>query len=126
MNIVEISSGAAEVLAKLPVDPAKEVIEELIGDSARLWRFKNLIRIAEKASEFAKDRGLSSEQMRQTSMHVGLPWIEKASRFDDETLQAKWAELLLSVVNENQDRYSMAPTMQILEQLDPWDCEVLD
>ena len=60
-------------------------------------------------------------------MHVGLPWIEKASYCDVSELQERRAELFLSLATMGDESYSSSTTfMRILEQLNPWDYKVLD
>ena len=83
LSLVEIAAGAAKWLKKLPLGPAKEQIGELIGDSVRLRRLKNLERIMGEVDRFAETRGLRADQVRVLSLHVGLPWIDKASLCED-------------------------------------------
>ena len=123
-----MTSGALSWLFKiLPLEPFKEQVGELFGDIARGWRFSNIARVMNKVDEKARKLGFDSSEAKALVTYVGLPLIEKASYCDDDLLQEKWAELFLSVVTGSPDRYSMGTTyMHILEQLDPWDCAVLD
>ena len=124
---VGLVGGAEKWLRKLPIGPAKRQIGEWVGDSLRLSRLKHLASIMEKMHRFAAKRGLTPEQAKALALHVGLPWIEKATLCEDESLQEKWAALLLSLVTEKHPEYSAGATyVRILGELDPWDCKVLD
>ena len=128
LSVVEIAGkGAAKWLEKLPLGPAKAQIGELIGDSVRLWRLKNLGRIMGEVDRVAESRGLGVDQVQALSLHVGLPWIDKASLCEDDDIQKRWAELFLSLGTEPHPKYSAGATyVRILAELDPWDCAVLD
>ena len=126
LSLVEITEGAAKWLKKLPLGPVNEQLGELIGDSVRLWRLKNLARIMDNVDRFAAKRGLSADQVRALTLHVGLPWMDKASLCGDDDLQRKWAELFLALGTESHPKYSAGATyVRILAELDPWDCAVL-
>ena len=120
-------SMASEWVKKLPLGPAKQQMGELIGDSVRLWRLRHLARIMEKVHVSADRRGLDSTQAEVLALHVGLPWIEKASLCENDELQDRWAELFLSLATEKHPEYSAGATyVRILGELDAWDCKVLD
>ena len=126
-DLIEFTKGASMWLEKLPLSPLKEQTGELIGDTVRLWRLKHLARVMEKAHRFAVKRGLDSTQAKTLTLHVGLPWMERASLSEDEVLQEKWAELFLSLATERHPEYSAGATyVRILGELDPWDCKVLN
>ena len=127
-EVGELSGGtASEWVKKLPLGPAKQHMGELIGDSVRLWRLRHLARIMEKVHVSADRRGLDSTQAEVLALHVGLPWIEKASLCENDELQDRWAELFLTLTAEEHPEYSAGATyVRILGELDAWDCKVLD
>ena len=117
---------ASKLADKLPLAFIKQ-LDEWAGDAIKLQRYKHLVAIMEKASRLAECRGFDKTQGRTLAMHVGLPWVDKASLCENDDLQDKWAELLLSLTAEEQSDYSKGATyVRIMAELDPWDCKVLD
>ncbi len=127
-EVGELSGGtASEWVKKLPLRPAKQHMGELIGDSVRLWRLRHLARIMDKVHLSADRRGLDSTQAEVLALHVGLPWIEKASLCENDELQDGWVELFLTLTTDEHAEYSARAThVRILGELDAWDCKVLD
>ena len=122
---VALKESASKLMDKLPVDSLKQM-DELGGDWLRLRRFKNLVKITEDAAQFAEDRGVDTSRAKALALHVGLPWMERASLCEEGTLQGKWANLLLSLATDEQSEYDEgAVYIRILAELDPWDCKVL-
>ena len=131
VKVTELSelmgSPAWKWVKKLPLGPAKEQMGEFIGDSVRLWRLRHLARIMEKVHQLAVKKGLDSTQAKPLALHVGLPWVEKASLCDTDELQERWAELFLSLTTEEHPEYSAGATyVRILGEFDAWDCKVLE
>ena len=121
-----LTTLASKLVDKLPLNFLKQ-LDELGGDKLRLRRFKNLVTIMEDAACFARSRGLDVYQGQALALRVGLPWMEKASLCEDDSLRNRWAELFLSLATDEQPEYSEGATyVRILAELDPWDCKVLD
>lgn len=81
--------------------PAATELGQLLGDQMRYWRFKNAVNIMTKAEEIAKERKLSSDQMKALSFGAGVRLLEAASQEDDESVQEMWARLIANSVDPN-------------------------
>jgi hypothetical protein len=126
---IDITSKAAEK----SIDAVKEFLQKLIGppideigllmaDNVRLWRFKNQIRIAQKADEYIKSRNLTTKQI---SLKILAPLLEGASLEEEEELQDKWASLLVNYVDS---RKNLTATIfpYILTQISSVEARVLE
>jgi len=78
------------------ISPPIEELGLLLGDNVRLWRFKNQIKILQKADEYFKSKNLDPKQI---PLKVLVPLLEAASLEEDEDLQNKWAALLVNYVD---------------------------
>lgn len=79
--------------------PATAEAGEILADNVRFLRWKNSLRIIEKAQKEMQIRGL---QPQEIPMKTLVPILEGASlESDNENLQAKWANLLTSAASGN-------------------------
>ncbi len=110
--------------------PALEQLGMSLGDYAKSFRIRNLIRISEKLDKVLSKRGLNINNLKSISLSVGLPLLEKASYQDDTTLQWRWAHLLASSMageGDEDDGFSLDITyIEILHQFSRLDCELLE
>lgn len=106
-NKIDISStaleksidAAKEFLGKL-MSPAVEEVGLLLRDSVALWRFKNQIRVLNKAKACCDRNNISPKAI---SLKLLCPLLEGAALEEDETLQDKWAILLSNMVDSEQN-----------------------
>ena len=106
-NKIDISSTALEksidtakeFLGKL-MSPAVEEVGLLLRDSVALWRFKNQVRILNKAKACCERNNISPKAI---SLKLLCPLLEGAALEEDETLQDKWAILLSNMVDSEQN-----------------------
>ena len=68
----------------------------LIGDRVREWRTRNLLDTVEKTAQTMKDKGIPLSEAKALPMGHLYSLFEGASKEDDPTLQAMWANLLAS------------------------------
>ena len=74
--------------------PASSEVGELIADNIKFVRWKNALKILEKAQKEMEIRGIQSKEI---PLKILFPILEGASlESDDENLQAKWSNLLTS------------------------------
>ena len=111
--------------------PGADEVGQIVGDWARLWRIKNLISIKKKFERICQEQGIDPSEGRYLPLAVGLPLLEKASYQYDNYLQERWAHLIASSLSENStsenNDFSLENTcVEILHQLSPLDCEVLE
>ena len=106
-NKLDITSSAIEkgiefardFLDKL-IGPALEETGLLIRDQVTLWKFKNQIRILNKAKAYCEKHDISTKQI---SLKVLCPLLDHAALEEDELLQDKWAALLSNMVYSAQN-----------------------
>lgn len=84
--------------------PASAEVGELFADNIRFIRWKNTIRIVEKAQKEMELRGI---QPKEVPLKTLFPILEGASlESDNENLQSKWANLLTSAASGHSSRPS--------------------
>jgi hypothetical protein len=104
---IDISSTALEKA----IDTAKDFVDKLIGpavdeaglllrDSVALWRFKNQVRVLNKARLYCETHGIEPTKI---SPKLLWPLLEGASLEDDPVLEDKWATLLGNLVDSEQN-----------------------
>ena len=126
---VALANLGTKLLDKLPVRTLNQLDAMLAGwlESKSMGRKGNLNAVLHDAATSAEDQQIDLAQANEISLHAGVPWFEKASLAEDETLRKRWAELFLSLLTEEHPEYSAGATyVRILAELDPWDCKVLD
>ena len=121
---------AEKIFSSTLVGPALSQMGLIIGNHARLFRIKNLIAINEKLDGILDERNLERGDLKNISLSVGLPLLEKASYQEDDFLQEKWANLIASSMgnggNDSSDISLDNTYVEILHQLSRLDCEVLE
>lgn len=101
--------------------PASAEVGELIADNIKFIRWKNTLRILEKAQKEMEVRGL---QPKEIPMKTLVPILEGASlESDDENLQTKWSNLLTSAASGSVSRPSYP---KILSELVHFEAKILD
>lgn len=128
-NKIDVTSTVIEK----SIDTVKGFLEKLLGstieeaglifaENMRLRRFKNQIKIWDKAQTIAKERGIEPQQIALKAL---VPLLEYSSLEEEETLQAKWSNLIANYVDSN-SKYKSTIFPWILNQLSSEDCAVLD
>ncbi len=93
---LDLAKGFLDSLIK----PALDEVGLLVKDKVTLWRFKNQIKILNKAREHCIKHGISTKEI---SPKILVPLLEYASLEEDDTLQDKWAMLLSNMVDSEQN-----------------------
>ncbi len=128
ITLAALTRLAGNIFAATVVGPALTQLGQALGDQARLFRIRNLIRISDQLERILTEKDLNANHVRKVSLAVGLPLLEKASYQDDEVLQRMWANLLASAMEGSgaDEQFSLDITyVEILHQLTRLDCEVL-
>jgi hypothetical protein len=86
---------AKEFLGKL-ISPTIEEVGLLISENVKFLRFKNQIRILLKAKDYVDKKKIN---LKEIPIKILVPLLEKASLEDDETMQDKWANMLVNLVD---------------------------
>lgn len=90
---------AKDFLDKL-VMPAVEETGLLIKDKVTFWKFKNQVKVLNKAKEYCEKNGIEPKTI---SFKLLVPLIESSGLEEDELLQDKWALLLSNMVDSEQN-----------------------
>ena len=100
---------------------ASSEVGELIADNIKFVRWKNALKILEKAQKEMEIRGIQSKEI---PLKILFPILEGASlESDDENLQAKWSNLLTSAAAGILSRPSHP---KILSELIQAEAKILD
>jgi hypothetical protein len=85
---------AKEFLGKL-ISPTVEEVGLLISENVKFLRFKNQIRILLKAKDYVEKKEIN---LKEIPIKILVPLLDKASLEDDETMQGRWANMLVSLL----------------------------
>ncbi len=90
---------AKDFLGKL-ISPSVEETGLLIKDQISSWRFKNQIKVLNKAKDYCEKHNISPKQV---SFKLICPLLEYASLEEEEILQDKWSILISNLVDSEQN-----------------------
>ena len=90
---------AKDFLGKL-ISPAVEETGLLIKDQISSWRFKNQVKVLNKAKDYCEKHNISPKQV---SFKLICPLLEYASLEEEEILQDKWSILISNLVDSEQN-----------------------
>lgn len=115
---IDLTSQASEFVVQ--VTPTQE-IRETFGDGVRLWRWKRSVRMLERATKFARERGIAPGEIPTS---VLFPLLELAANEDNDEMTDRWAYLLMSAAG---DPTTIPPSYpRMLSELSRTDVRVLD
>lgn len=107
MTKLDISSTALEKSVEIAKDfldklvtPAVEEVGLLLRDTVALWKFKNQVRVLNRARAYCEANGISPDVI---SLKLLCPLLENAALEEDEQLQDRWAILLSNLVDSDQN-----------------------
>lgn len=131
IGMIGLPSMVGKALAKFGrviLGPAAEQGGHLLSQNIGWYRLKNLVAINEKFLRLCEEKGFDPKDAKHLAWSVGLPLIEKASYQDDDFLQERWANLILSSIQRGEGSdFSLGTThVEILNQFSRLDCEVLE
>src|SRR5690606_28202999 len=72
----------------------------LLKDKVTFWKFKNQIRILNKAKDYCEKNNISPKTI---SLKILCPLLDNAALEEEEELQNKWAILLSNLVDSDQN-----------------------
>ncbi len=109
-NSIELAKG----FLKSIVNPALSELGELFADNIRYLRFKNQVKILNRAEELVQKRNI---KLRAIPLKVLVPMLENASLEEEESLQNRWAALIANAANYDKDLLSPVVYTSILNNL---------
>jgi hypothetical protein len=103
-NITSTALEKGIDIAKSFVDklilPSIEETGLLLKDHVTMWKFKNQVRMINKAKVFCEKNNVP---LKTISLKLLCPLLDYSSLEEDETLQDKWAILLANMVDSRQN-----------------------
>jgi hypothetical protein len=106
-NEINITSTALEKGIEIAKDfldklvmPTVEETGLLIREKVTYWRFKNQVKVLNKAKEYCVKHNIEPKTI---SFKLLVPLLEASSLEEDEVLQNKWAILLSNMVDSQQN-----------------------
>ncbi len=108
---------------ELILSPPFKEVGLLARDQVKFWRFKNQVRIINKAKEMLDNKGFSP---RKIPLKILYPLLEYGSLEEDENLRELWSVLLAKASSpESSVAFSQMYT-EILRQLSPSEVSILN
>ena len=117
------TSEKAQGLIKGLFGKAFEETGEMIADQVRLRRFKNQIKIFEKAQSYLKESNLDPKKM---SLKVLAPLLKFSSLEEDEDLQERWSKLIKNVLSKPLSTVLQQNSIEILNKISNEEALLLD
>lgn len=115
---IDLIGGFIEKLAGSTIEEAGL----MFGDKMKVRRLKNQIKIFSEEKKIAEENNIP---IKQINLKTLVPLLEFSSLEEDETLQQKWANLIISFSNSN-EKYESSIFPFILNQLTKDDIETID
>jgi Abortive infection alpha len=107
-------------------EPASKELGHLFGDQMKFWRFKNAVRILEKAQALVEARGLRPDQMKALGFGEGLLLLEAASMEEGDEVQELWARLMANAVDPSAATKAEKVYVDILKSVSAREAVFLD
>jgi len=123
--IEQAAETARRYLDQILLDPLAE-FGLLLKDNVSSWRFKNQVRMVEKAREYLESKGIDGIQIANKILPDSVvPLIEARGDTSDPTLSDLFAGLLASAVDPDTAETTHPSFARILSQLAPLDATIL-
>ena len=116
---IEKASKFLEVI----IMPPCEELGLLLQDQVKFWRFKNQVRILNKAEEYLKKKNIKPQKV---PLKFIAPLLEYGSFEEEETMQERWAALLAKAADPKYIYKNNLYCLEILKQLSPIEAKVID
>ena len=97
----------------------------IVEDKLKYLRWERQKRLQERANQFLAERGLS-QPSRNVPLQVIIPLIQGGSLEEDDSLQDRWAALLVNAADASSDTEVRRAFISILEDLTPLDALLLE
>ncbi len=136
----KLEAEMAKAAGQIAVDTAKDsrkAISVLLGDAVREWgltlgdnarffRFKNLVRIMDRVEAIARDRGFTPEQMKALPFGEAVRVIEAASDEEEEEVQELWSRLIANATTPDSGVTARKVYVDLLRSLSASEAVFLD
>lgn len=114
--IVELykESGIKELIKTL-FGPAAKEFGSGLGDIVKIWREENAYKILQKVQKRMEEKQISGSNVDKKFL---LKWTEEASLESNESMQEKWANLLISALAGISIHPKYVETLRLLDVTD--------
>ncbi len=123
LNIPKQLLDKGEKAFKAVLGPSVKELAETLGDSFRLRRFKNQVKILQKAEKFLSKKGLTAKKL---DLKVLVPLLHNISLEENSNLQDGWARLISNLVTIDSNDVIKKRAVEALSNLTNSDITVLD
>lgn len=97
----------------------------IVEDKLKYLRWERQVRLVERANHFLAEKGLATPN-RKVPLHVAIPLIQAGSLEEDDSLQDRWAALLVNAADSASHVEVRRAFISILEDMTPLDASVLE
>lgn len=97
----------------------------IVEDRLKYLRWERQIRLAERANDFLRERGLAGPT-RHVPLRIAIPLLQAGSLEEDDCLQDRWAALLVNAADAATHVEVRRAFVSILEDLTPLDAMALE
>lgn len=120
----EVAGGSRGALRRV-FGPALTEFGEMLADSVKLWRFRNLLRIREKVDRIVEERDIPEDAFGALPFGDSMRTIEAASQEDENDVQELWARLIVKAAESDCPKINKLH-VEILSSLSPADTALLE
>ena len=121
---IDAAREAGGFIAKYISGPLEQAVG-IFEDKLKYARWERQVRLIHRAEEFLALSGLQAPT-RAVPMKLAIPIMQGATLEEDDSLQDRWAALLVNAANASYPGEVRRSYATILEQLTPLDAEILD
>ncbi len=122
--VKEVAGGSRGALRRV-FGSALTEFGDMLADSVKLWRFRNLLRIREKVDKIVQDRDVPSAAFNALPFGDSMRTIESASQEDEDDVQELWARLIVKAAESESPKINKLH-IEILSSLSPADTALLE
>lgn len=121
---IDAAREAGGFIAKYVAGPLEQGIG-IFEDKLKYLRWKNQVRLMNRADEFLQAQGLSAPT-RPVPLKLAIPLLQEGSLEDDPYMQDHWAQMLANAANSQSGVEVSRSYIDILSQLNPLEIRILD
>jgi Abortive infection alpha len=118
----DLAKSAKSFLDKL-IGPPLEEVGGLMADQVKFFRFKQQVKIINKAQETIKKSGIEPGKI---SLKTLVPILENGSLEEDDSMTDRWSGLLATAAKKGGEEIVRPCFAEILKELSPTEAVVLD
>ena len=121
---IDAARDAGGFIAKFIAGPLEQGMG-IFEDRLRYTRWERQVRLMTRAHDFLHQAGLTAPT-RALPLKLAIPLLQGATLEDDDSLQDRWAQLLVNASNADAGLTVHRSFLSILEELSPLEAQILD